>query len=260
MKFSMLVLGILVLACQGCSETDTRESLLVDGGTSLSGIVIDINGDRVEDLPIFIQYVEVDIDGSEATSGYLQKNTDTTGHFSFPNVTPGQIQFRLAPEFTPQEITRYRLLFIKISEVLYYPNDLSAPYYTDYVAGFSVAPHTSLENIELRVKEKMRIRAKVTFKNGMPLAHYPLYLDTDFNGLKRGSYGSTTQIRTDIDGYFTRYVARTGYYRLTIKYQGLTAASERFLLNDGENREDLVLMFDTQPIPRSFTPGDWSDH
>ena len=260
MKFSMLVLGILVLACQGCSETDTLESLLVDGGTSLSGIVIDINGDRVENLPLFVQYVEVDIDGSEATSGYLQNNTDTTGHFSFSNVTPGQIQFRLVPEFTPKELTRYRLLSVQIGEVLYYPNDLSSPYYTDYVATFAVAAGTVLEDIQVRVKEKMRIRAKVTFKNGMPLANYPLYLSTNFNGLKRGGYGSTTQIRTDIDGYFTRYVARTGYYRLTIKYQGLTAESDRFLLNDGENREDLVLMYDSHPVPRSITPGEWSDH
>ena len=247
----------LMLLSIGCSEID--ESPLTAGATSLSGIIIDTYGVPVADLPLFVQYIQMDPDGSETTSGYLQKNTDTTGHFSFSNVTPGQIQFRLTPEFTPQEITRYRLLSVKIGEVLYYPNDLSSPSYTDYVAAFSVSTGTSLENIELRVKEKMQIRARVTFKNGMPLAKYPLYLRTDFDGLKRGGYGSTTQIRTDFDGYFTRYVARTGYYRLTLKYQGLTAASDRFLLNDGENREDLVLIFDSQPLPRFFTPGAWPE-
>ena len=197
-----------------------------------------------------VQYIQMDPDGAETTSGYLQSNTDTAGHFSFSNITPGQIQFRLVPEFTPDELTPYRLISVQIGEVLYYPNDLSSPYYTDYVAAFSVTADTRLADIEVRVKEKMRIRAKVTFKNGMPLANYPLYLRTDFDGFKRGGYGYSTQIHTDIHGDFTRYVSSPGYYTITVKYQGLFAASERFSLNDGEHREDLMLIFDSQPIPR----------
>lgn len=260
MRFSIYCLCLVILsAVPGCSETDTPISeMLIDGTVTLTGVVLDTHSTPVANMVLFIEYIQVDPDRSEVTSGYLQNKTDTTGHFSFSNVKPGQIQFRLVPGFAPKELTRYRLLSVKIGEVLYYPNDLSSPYYTDYVAAFSVADtSTSLEGIEVRVKEKMRIRAEVTFKNGMPLANYPLYLSTSFHGLTRGGYGSTTQIRTDIDGDFTRYVARTGYYRLTVKYQGLAAVSERFLLNDGENREDLVLTFDSQPIPRSLTPGDW---
>ena len=256
MRILSMLLCLMLLSI-GCSETD--ESPLTAGATSLSGIVIDTYGVPVADLPLFVQYIQMDPDGSETTSGYLQKNTDTTGHFSFSNVTSGQIQFRLALNFTPQEMTRYRLISVQIGEVLYYPNDLSSPYSTDYVSAFSVTAGTALEDIQVHVKEKMRIRAKVAFKNGMPLANYPLYLDTDFNGLTFGSYGYSTQIHTDIHGYFTRYVSRTGYYRLTVIYQGLTAVSDRFLLNDGEHREDLVLMFDAQPIPRSLTPGEWPE-
>ena len=253
----LMILSYLTLLSIGCSETDT--SPLIAGPTSLSGVVIDTHGDPVADLLIFVQYIQMDPDGSETTSGYLQNHTDTTGHFSFSSITPGQIQFRLVPEFTPKELTRYRLISVQIGDILYYPNDLSSPYSTDYVAAFSLTADTRLSDIQLRVKEKMRIRAKVIFKNGMPLANYPLYLDTDFNGLKRGGYGYTTQIHTDIHGYFTRYVARTGYYRLTLKYQGLTAMSDRFLLNDGEHRDDLLLMFDSQPLPRVLTPGEWSE-
>ena len=251
----LMILVCLVILLVGCSETD--DSRLVADAPALSGVVIDTDGNPVADLPLFVEYIQVDPDGSEATSSYLQNNTSTTGHFSFSNVTPGQIQFRLVPEFTPQETTRYRLISVKIGEVLYYPNDLFSPYTTDYVGAFSVTADTSLAGIELRVKEKMRIRAKVTFKNGIPLANYPLYLDTDFSGLKWGSYGYSTQIHTDIHGYFTRYVARAGHYRLTVIYQGLIVESDRFLLNAGENREDLVLMFDSQPIPRSLTPREW---
>lgn len=253
----LMILSCLFILLMGCSETD--DSPLVAGATSLSGVVIDTHGNPVADLPLFVQYIQVDPDGTEATSGYLQNNTETTGHFSFSNITPGQIQFRLVPEFTPKELTRYRLISVEIGEVLYYPNDLSSPYSTDYVSAFSVAAGTALEDIQLRVKEKMRIRAKVEFKNGMPLANYPLYLDTDFNGLKRGSYGYSTQIHTDIHGYFTRYVARIGHYRITVKYQGLIAVSDQFLLNDGEHHEDLLLTFDSQPILRSLTAGEWTE-
>lgn len=251
MRLLMILSGLSILLI-GCSETP--KSPLIEGTPALSGIVIDTHGDRVADLSLLVQYIQIDPDGVETTSGYLQSNTKTTGHFSFSNIPLGQIQFRLVPEFTPQELTPYRLISVQIGEVLYYPNDLSSPYSTDYVAAFSITADTHLADIQLRVKEKMRIRVKVTFKNGMPLANYPLYLNTDFNGFKSGGYSFNTQIHTDIHGYFTRYVARAGDYRITVKYQGLLAESNRFLLNDGEHREDLILIFDSQPIPRSITP------
>ena len=98
----------------------------------------------------------------------------------------------------------------------------------------------------------MRIRAKVVFKNGMPLANWPLLLDTDYKSMT-GSYGYRTEIHTDLHGYFTRYVSRNGSYKLTVKYKHLTAASDTFLLNDSEHREDLLLTFDAQPIAKSMS-------
>ena len=141
-----MILSCLFILLIGCSETD--DSLLVAGATSLSGVVIDTHDNPVADLPLFVQYIQVDPDGAEATSGSLQNNTDTTGHFSFSNIAPGQIQFRLVPEFTPKELTRYRLISVQIGEVLYYPNDLFSPYSTDYVSAFSVAAGTVLEDIQ----------------------------------------------------------------------------------------------------------------
>ena len=113
----LMILSCLFILLIGCSETD--DSLLVADATSLSGVVIDTHGNPVVDLPLFVQYIQVDPDGAEATSGYLQNNTETTGHFSFSNIVPGQIQFRLVPEFTPKELTRYRLISVQIGEVLY---------------------------------------------------------------------------------------------------------------------------------------------
>ena len=67
------------------------------------------------------------------------------------------------------------------------------------------------------------------------------------------SSGSTigTSTRTDADGFFTRYVSSAGSYKVTARFQELIATSEQFTLDDGEHREDLVLTFDSEPIPRS---------
>lgn len=246
----LILVSCLIVLLMGCSETD--DFPLEASATALSGIVIDIHGTPIANLPLFVQYIQVDPDGMETTSYYLQNNTDKTGHFSFSNITPGRIQFRLVPDDTPDDLTPYQLISVKIGEITYYPNDLSSPYSIDYVAAFSLTADTLLKDVQVRVKEKMRIRAKVTFKNGMPLANWPLLLDTDYKSMT-GSYGYGTEIHTDIHGYFTRYVSRNGYYRLTVKYKHLTAVSETFLLNDGEHREDLLLTFDTQPIAKSMS-------
>lgn len=250
MRLLILFSCLIVLLIVGCSETD--DSPLEAEATALSGTVIDIHGTPIANLPLFVQYIQVDPDGVETPSNYLQNKTDKTGHFSFSNITPGRIQFRLTPDDTPDDLTPYQLISVKIGEIDYYPNDLSSPYSTGYVAAFALTADTRLEDVQVRVKEKMRIRAKVAFKNGMPLANWPLLLDTDYKS-PTGSYGYRTEIHTDIHGYFTRYVSRDGYYRITVKYKHLTAMSEMFLLNDGEHREDLLLTFDAHPIAKSIS-------
>ena len=245
-----IIFSCLIVLLIGCSETD--DAPLEAGATALSGIVIDTHGTPIADLPLFVQYIQIDPNGIETTSGYLQNNTDKTGHFSFSNITPGRIQFRLVPDDIHSNLTPYQIISVKIGEITYHPNDLSSPYYTGYVAAFSLTADTRLEDVQIRVKEKMRIRAKVVFKNGMPLANWPLLLDTDYKSMT-GSHGYRTEIHTDLHGYFTRYVSRNGSYKLTVKYKHLTAASETFLLNDSEHREDLLLTFDAQPIAKSMS-------
>lgn len=68
----------------------------------------------------------------------------------------------------------------------------------------------------------------------------------DLDGSGGGSSSGGTQ--TDADGNFTEYVNGGGLYTVTVAYQDLSVTSEQFVLNAGERREDLLLMFDSAPI------------
>lgn len=107
----LMLFSCLIVLLIGCSEGD--DSPLEAGATALSGIVIDTHGAPITNLPLFVQYIQVDPDGMETTSYYLQNNTDKTGHFSFSNITPGRIQFRLVPDDTPHDLTPYQLISVK---------------------------------------------------------------------------------------------------------------------------------------------------
>ena len=63
-----------------------------------------------------------------------------------------------------------------------------------------------------------------------------------------GSGSSSGGTQTDADGNFTDYVSGAGLYTVTVGYQDLSVTSEQFVLNAGERREDLLLMFDSPPI------------
>lgn len=253
MKFPILLLCLVIV---GCSQTDTSLSLLpVDGKTTLTGVVIDMNGTPVEDTLLFIQYRQVDGRRESSLDTYLQTKTDKTGGFSFTNADPGLIQFRLNHQDIRTYYNKYALISVKIGDVTYYAEDRWDPLWPSPSGSFSIPPDTLLEDIEVRVKRRMRIGGKVMFKNGTPLAYYPLRVDIQWEGKpKRGSSGMNTEVHLDIHGYFTLYGSNPGYYKLTVTYKGLTAESEKFLLNDGEHREDLVFTFDSQPIPISITP------
>ena len=255
MKLSMITLSFLVIVCQGCSETDISESLLpADGKASLTGVVIDADRKPVEDILLFVQYLKVDASGQQRTptDAYLETKTDKTGRFSFVDVDPGVIQFRLVPVSIPYDTTKYDLISVKIGGITQHIRNAD-----DHSPFFFLPPDTLFEDIEIQVEARSLIRAQVVFKNGMPLANYPLIIsivyEYDLNPDTYGAYGSQSQFHTDIHGYITRYVSGPGYYTLSATYKGITAHSKRVLLNAGEHREDLMITFDSQPFPRGLT-------
>ena len=250
MKFSILLLGMLVI-CVGCSETDTPVSPLFSKGKSaLAGVAIDTNGSPVADMSLYIQYMYPD--ATRVTSDFLLRRTDRKGNFAFENITPGLIQFRLVPYHISDDLGEYEFVSVKIREITYYPNKRSSAFWTEYRGSFSISPDTLFTDIKVIVKAKMRIRGKVAFKNGMPLANYPIMLHLNHVHFQHSGSGWGTTTHTDTDGYFSKYVSQPGYYTIEVRYKHLSTSLENVLLNDGENREDLLFTFDSQPLPRSY--------
>lgn len=246
--FLAFCLFMLFLGLWGCSETEMALHP-IDGKVTLSGAVLDTNGERVSDLFVYLQYMLIDSYGWQrrlATSSF-ETQTDENGRFTFSDVDPGVVGFRLIPLSIPDELTKYDLISVQIGENAY---PLVMPSYSEDAVFFSVPADTRIEDIEIRVQAKMRIRVKVVFENGMPLANYPLIVSRQYEASHGGTYGSQREFRTDIDGYLTCYVSVGGYYRIGVTYRGVSGQTGRFLVRKGEDRDDLQITFDSPPLPR----------
>ena len=245
------VIGICLFS--GCSEL--RQPLLSavsddktpDGTVAFSGRVLGLEGEAVAGLSLAIEHVMFD-DDTDATEWIDPQKTQTgeDGTFSFSGIPPGQLRLILPFEIdTAKDFfvePEDEILSIKIGEVTYHPE-------FDTIT-FSIPAGTHIQNVEVLVRPRMRIRGRIVFNDGSPLADASIRISTrqeDLDGSGGGASSGGTQ--TDADGTFTEYVSGGGVYTVTVAYQDLSVTSAPFLLNAGERREDLLLMFDSAPIP-----------
>ena len=136
----------------------------------------------------------------------------------------------------------YQLLSLKIGTFAYHLNKLFFRPLTKTT--FSITPGAQIENVEVTVRLRTRIRAKVVLVDGTPLVNKEVRINIktrDLQGDGSGNIGATLQ--TDAQGYFIQYIDanRTKSYTVLVEYEGLSATSEKFVLKVGERREDLVL-------------------
>ncbi|RKU21600.1 hypothetical protein C6499_21610 [Candidatus Poribacteria bacterium] len=235
-RIVVLCLVIAICALLGCGET-----IEIDRA-SFSGHVVDETGNPVAGLELVITPCDVDDEADIAT---YHAETNDTGHFSITGIYPGQAHFMLVPEYQgglPLEL-EYQLLSFKIGVSAYYPKDLFPdPCIQDT---FFIAPGARIENVEVIVRLRMRIRAKIVLADGTPLANKEVDLnirafDLQGDGVVGGIQGS---VQTDAQGYFVQYVDRNEAigYRVSVEYKWLCATSEIFVLGVGERRENLIL-------------------
>ena len=258
-------LTIAVCLFPGCSDLQqpvlsaVSHGTTQDGTVAFSGRVVGLEGQAVAGLSLAIEHVMVDDYEDEVEwIQPLRTETDENGAFSFSGIAPGQAQLML-PYDMDTERQFYiepedEILSIKIGEVTYHP----------YPFGeliFTITPGVHIRNVEVKVRPRMRIRGRIVFNDGSPLADADIHIGVrseDLDGSGSGSSSGGTQ--TDADGNFTEYVSGGGLYTVTVGYQDLSVTSEPFVLNAGERREDLLLMFDSAPIPpvaedvETFTP------
>ena len=238
-KIVVIPLVILVSALLGCGET--IETIEIDRA-SFSGRVVDETGNPVAGLALVIVPCDVD---DEADIAVYDAETNDTGHFSITGIYPGKADFMLVPEYQdglPLE-PEYQLLSFKIGVSAYSPKDLSLDPCTQDT--FFIGSGARIENVEVIVRLRMRIRAKVVLEDGTPLVNEKVSLnirafDSQRSGVVGGVQGS---VQTDAQGYFVQYVDRSEAigYRVSVEYKWLCATSEIFILGVGERRESLIL-------------------
>ena len=252
----VLFLAIAVCLFPGCS--DLRQPVLSavshgrtqDGTVAFSGRVVGLEGEAVAGLSLAIEHVMFgDYEDEVERIQPLETETDEDGAFSFSGITPGQVQLILPFDMDAEKQfyiePEDEILSIKIGEVTYHQNE---PYAFDGIT-FTITPGVHIQNVAVKVRPRMRIRGRIVFNDGSPLADARIRIGVrseDLDGSGSGSSSGGTQ--TDADGNFTDYVSGGGLYTVTVGYQDLSVTSDPFVLNAGERREDLLLMFDSPPI------------
>ena len=248
-----LFLTIAVCLFSGCSDLQrpilsaVSHGRTQDGTAAFSGRVVGVEGEAVTGLSLAIEHIMFgDYEDEVEPIHPLETETDADGAFSFSGIAPGQVQLILPFEIDTEKQfyidPEDEILSIKIGEVTYHPYPFGEMIFT-------ITPGVHIQNVEVKVRPRMRIRGRIVFNDGSPLADADIHIGVrqeDLDGSGGGSSSGGTQ--TDADGTFTEYVNEAGLYTVTVAYQDLSVTSEQFLLNAGERREDLLLMFDSAPI------------
>ena len=223
---------------------------------SFSGRVVDEDGQPVEGLIIALpsfpgntppdprHRVRVELpDQFEAMfPPAAPSETDATGAFSIRNIaTPSVSRLTLFPERNSD----YEMLSVEIEGIRVYLDQRQ-----HFFGGlnFAIAPETDIENVEVTVRLRMRIRGRVLSADGTPLRNVGVQLGVrrrDIEGRGRGSSSGSATL--DEDGYFVEYVNEAAYYTVTVSHQGQSVQSEEILLEDGQRLDGLVLTFGDKP-------------
>lgn len=247
---------------------------------TLSGRIVDLNGDPVAGLPVFV--ASLDFHGESLWRVYLphayaklrRAHTDPEGRFSIANIPPGPLQFGILPHnidnLLPPNLARIiqsgihthssnifgmepddfepdlELLFLRIQGITFYARDDFSP------IAFGVKPGIHIRNVVGTVQPRMRVRGRILFKDGTPLpnARVRLHFSSE-NVDSTGNRQSGGDPRTDAAGYFIYYLDEkddTAFYTFSVEYQGLFAEAEPVRLEPGQRFDGLTLTFNSQPI------------
>ena len=225
-------------------------------GGVLSGTVLDTKGKPIAGFVISL-------------SSRLQGvKTDEKGAFTFTNIPAGPVRMTIpvqTPEESKKEIPNgapivpasfrnpeHEVVSIKIGDITLFQD-------VDGIM-FGVKPGNHIENVAVTVQRRARIQTRVVFKDGKPLTNARItrvvtHESVDGTGSGRSSGGSAT----NSEGYFVHYIQKDdvpAHYTVLVKYRGLSAQSEKILIEDGTRHDDLVLTLDgVAPPPKPTSDG-----
>lgn len=253
-----LLIGVAVMCFQSVAAEDTAETV------TFAGRVVDVEGNPMPGFVFAIQ--DINMNQPHAMSDadveqdsmlppiFVPVETDEAGTFSITEGIAGKLELVARHNIaeppkvgTLDKKPAHAIVSIDIGGIIFYPNP-GHRYSSATGLTFSLRPGARFENVEVTVQPRTRVRAKIVFKDGTPLANAQVIAETvnqDLSGLTR--VGSRNARRTDANGYIVEYLKESSIFTILVTYQGLAATSETITVKAGE-RHEIVLTFDSEPI------------
>ena len=285
---------ILLICCTIVAACNTSENT-----ATFSGRLLDVEGKPISGCLVTLYPVEMSDSGSVffqpimaiATSPeFLTARTSRNGTFAFTqDINPGMIRLGLLPpKFlnnirrpNPKEAdlrSKYHLVSVKIGVMTFYADDIHSAGSTT----FSFQTNRRIQNAVVIARPEMWIQGKIVLADRKPLADATVMFKVQSReqGKSTGSRYSDRLLDTDAKGNFTYslfYHNEPKFYKVSIEYQGLLAASGEFLIKGGKRYKGLTLtlngdsnaipddpkppkpppMLGTIPLPEKLTPERW---
>lgn len=228
-----------------------------DDKSSLSGRVIDTDGNPVSQLGLAVKPVKINM-GEEKGSlaplaSWARGMTDADGRFSISNIDPVSSRLVMFPEHG----SRFEIVSVQIGDLTFRYHEVSGSGFPNWLGQltFAIEPGTSLEDVVVKVQPPaMRIRGRVLLRDRTPLANAKIDLTIrrrrrryegffPFRRVTGGSGGaSRSHTWTDAQGYFVTYNIRGATeYSVVVRYEGASAKSRWVRLERGERYDKFVL-------------------
>ncbi len=221
--------------------------------SSISGKVIDAEGEPVADLKLAIKPVKINRGYEEGPlaliASWPRTVTDKEGHFSITNINPVPSRVVMFPEHGSD----YEIMSLELGNITVY----STAFRPNFPVWFgkptiAIEPGEHLENVVVNVqKPRMRISGRVVLPDGMPLANKEVYLTVRhrhrntflfFFSSGGGGGSSGRSVKTDSEGYFVTYSPDDEEeYMVSVKYEGVTAKTRWFRMKKGQRKDNLKL-------------------
>lgn len=219
-------------------------SIAEEKPTTLSGRVITAEGEPVVGATIMLQI--------------STERTEAEGQFTFTKITPSQTRLAVLrnpmTEGDPSQPDHTKVRAIKFGNVTFYPHFLHD---SSRSTTFAIEPGTNIKDVEVIMERQLIVQGKILFKNGEPLADTSLKINIDqldFDGAD--GFGFKRSFQIDADGNFVYATYTPGIYILSIDYQGLSAASEPFIIDATEPHERVVLALNGNSTDLSVLPSE----
>ena len=248
---TLKLVGLVLMLLSVVTGVAAAEELL----NGFSGKVVDLEGNGVANFTFAIQPMGLRNGSLVPDEEFLPWRTDATGAFTVNDIQLSMVQLRALPDlpFDPEKeefplefIWRGRvepdkeIVSIQIGKVTLF--SMGDP---DFYEGltFALKPGMTIEDLKVIVKPRLRIRGRVVYADGAPLANAELDLDLKWRHETRPSYTGSRGAHpfTDADGYLVQYVDKPGFYTLSVEHNDLSAEAGPVLIKDDVQPGEIVL-------------------